>query len=136
MISVTISGRVGADAEVRQAGTTDVLSFRVASNDYRHKEKVTDWVSVSMFGQRAAKLAEHVTKGTLVVVRGKGFVREYDGKSGKAYSFEVEASDVELLGSKPDTAQPQPSRYGQPGGGNAAKRSAPGEDYPSDDIPF
>lgn len=146
MISVTISGRVGADAEVRQAGSTDVLSFRMASNDFRHKEKVTDWVSVSLFGKRAATLVQYVTKGASIVVRGKAYVRTYQSREGQTVAaLEVDASDVELLGGKPDGAQAQAPRYGQSGAGNAAKHSAPVDDYGyvggggvggADDIPF
>lgn len=142
MISITVSGRVGADAEMRQAGQSDVLSFRMASNDFRHKEKVTDWVSVSMFGQRAAKVAPYITKGASVVVRGKGYVRTYQNREGQTVAaLEVDASDVELLGGKPDgapaqahTAQPT-TRYGQSGGG-PAKHSAPVDDYDGSDLPF
>lgn len=136
MISITVSGRVGSDAELRRAGDSDVLSFRVASNDFRKREKVTDWVSVSLFGKRAAALAEHVTKGSAIVVRGRGFVREYDGKNGRAFSLEVDASDVELLGGKSDGAPAQTARYGQSGAGNAAKHSAPVDNYDDDGIPF
>lgn len=136
MISITVSGRVGADAELRRAGESDVLSFRMASNDFRHKEKVTDWVSVSMFGKRAASIVQYVTKGSSVVVRGKGYVRTYQNRDGQTVAaLEVDATDVELLGGKPDSAQPhtaQPARYGQSGGG-PAKHSAPADDYPADD---
>lgn len=143
MISITVSGRVGADAELRRAGESDVLSFRMASNDFRHKEKVTDWVSVSLFGKRAASLAQYVTKGASIVVRGKGYVRTYQNREGQTVAaLEVDATDVELLGGKPDGAQAhttQPTqRYGQSGGG-PAKHSAPvdvADDYPADDIPF
>jgi len=140
MISITVSGRVGADAELRRAGESDVLSFRMASNDFRHKEKVTDWVSVSLFGKRAATLVQYVTKGASIVVRGKAYVRTYQNRDGQTVAaLEVDATDVELLGGKPDGAQAQAPRYGQSGAGNAAKHSAPvdvADDYPADDIPF
>lgn len=142
MISITVSGRVGADAELRRAGESDVLSFRMASNDFRHKEKVTDWVSVSLFGKRAATLVQYVTKGASIVVRGKAYVRTYQNREGQTVAaLEVDATDVELLGGKPDGAQThaaQPTtRYGQSGAGNAAKHSAPVDDYGDDSsIPF
>lgn len=146
MISVTISGRVGADAEMRQAGSTDVLSFRVASNDYRKKEKVTDWISVSFFGSRAASIAQYVTKGSSVVVRGKAFARTYQDRAGQTVAaLEVEASDVELLGGKPDGEQPrrpaQPQRSGTQrapasGGADYGGGDYSGAGAPMDDIPF
>lgn len=125
MISATVTGRLGKDAEIRKAGTSDVLSFSVASES-RSKvggewKKVTTWVSVSLFGQRAGSLVQHLTKGTVVAVRGALTLREYEAKGEKRTSLDLRADDVEMLG----------------GGVRAESRTSgrePGED--DDDINF
>jgi single-strand DNA-binding protein len=114
MISATVTGTVGKDAELKKAGQTDVLEFSVASRRWAKDGEQTDWIRVSMFGQRAAKLVEHVKKGGKVACRGTLHGRAYAGKDGPAVSLELKAEDVELLGGKQD-AQPfaAPSKRAQ-----------------------
>lgn len=80
MIKLIVSGRVGQDAELKNVGDTTVCSFSVA-----HTEKVyganpsekTIWVTCSIWGERATKLAPHITKGTFLVVEGSGSVNAF-----------------------------------------------------------
>ena len=86
MIKLIVSGRVGQDAEVKNVGDNTVCSFSVA-----HTEKVygatpsekTIWVTCSIWGERAVKLAPHIVKGTFVVVEGSGSVNSYMQKNGE-----------------------------------------------------
>jgi len=102
MISSTITGNLGRDAEKKDVGDDTVISFSIASRRYdsKTKEEVADWVNVSYWGKRAAAVAEHLVKGKTVAVRGNIWVREYmNDKTGKAgHSIECRADDVELLG--------------------------------------
>lgn len=85
MIKLIVSGRVGNDAELKNVGDTTVCTFSVA-----HTEKIygptpsekTIWVSCNIWGERAPKLAPHITKGTFVVVEGSGTVNSYLQKNG------------------------------------------------------
>lgn len=85
MIKLIVSGRVGNDAELKTVGDTTVCTFSVA-----HTEKIygptpsekTIWVSCNIWGERAPKLAPHITKGTFVVVEGSGTVNSYLQKNG------------------------------------------------------
>lgn len=85
MIKLIVSGRVGNDAELKTVGDTTVCTFSVA-----HTEKIygptpsekTIWVSCNIWGERAPKLASHITKGTFVVVEGSGTVNSYLQKNG------------------------------------------------------
>lgn len=101
MISATVSGTVGRDAELRRPrGEEQVLTFPVASRRWAAGQEATDWVSVSFWGKRAEALASHVTKGSRVAVRGSIHVREYEHQGAKRWSLECRADDVELLGGK------------------------------------
>lgn len=93
----TKSGNVGADAVVRDAGGTRVLSFRMA-NTSPFKDKTTTWWNVSHFGKNADTLASMVRKGATVVVVGSSYMREYTDKDGnKRFSPEFNASSVQVV---------------------------------------
>ncbi len=98
MISATVSGNVGRDAELKRVGDGEVLEFSVASTRREKGEKLTDWIRVSLWGKRAVALAPHITKGSRVAVRGSLHGRAYAGKDGPAISLEMRADDLELLG--------------------------------------
>lgn len=127
-IHVVVSGHIGRDAETRPAGSTNVVSFSLASSAFRKKEKQTDWLNISMFGSRAEALCKYLTKGAPVTVRGELHVREYDKDGAKRFSIEVKADDIELMGSK--------TREGgaSGGGGSTRQQSKPKEAAPSADF--
>lgn len=122
MMALTIGGRLGADADLKMTqGGTAVLNFSVACDgwDPKAREKTTTWVRCAMFGQRAEKLAEHLTKGTSVMVAGECRMTEYKGKS----YLELTANSVSLMGSKPQ-GEVAPAKR------EPARRSAPIDDDP------
>lgn len=129
MIAATVSGRIGREAETRPAGNTTVTSFSVASSGYRNKEKTTDWVSVSMWGARGERIAQHLTKGAYVTARGEMWVREYQGKDGTTKtSLELRADDIDIGGA----ARAQEQRTGGRTSATQSQRSmtaAPDDDF-------
>jgi single-strand DNA-binding protein len=131
MINITVTGRVGKDAEVRAAGNSQVVSFSLASNK-RIKEggqwvKGTEWLDVSFFGERAVKVADFIKKGGVVEVRGELTTRVYRAKDGTDKTvLDVRADNVELHGGKSDSA----------GATNGAKHTTKAaDDFGSDDFP-
>lgn len=129
-IHVVVSGHIGRDAETRPAGSTNVVSFSLASSAFRKKEKQTDWLNISLFGSRAEALCKYLTKGAPVTVRGELHVREYDKDGAKRFSIEVKADDIELMGSK--TREGGTSGGGGSGGGSS-RQSKPREDTSLED---
>lgn len=105
--NVVLTGHLGADAEIRDAGQAKVVELRMASTS-RQKvggewTKQTNWFRVSLFGNRE-NLVQYLTKGAQVVVRGSLFVREFEKDGAKRYSLDVRADDVELVGGKSEGA--------------------------------
>lgn len=104
-------GRLGADAESRSTKSGDtVLNFRLAcSESYLDRNKVrqdrTEWIPCSMFGKRAAALAQYLTKGTQVWVEGRFSTRSWEKDGAKQYKTEITVTDVKLLGGKRDGGQ-------------------------------
>lgn len=104
-INTVINGRLGADAEVAYSNDGKPrLQLRLAADSGYGDKKKTDWVSVTLFGTRAEKLAAHLTKGKEVIVTGVLTGREYEGAKGKGFSLDVVANDVTFIGSKGDKA--------------------------------
>ena len=105
MNSLTVVGKVGKDAVLRQAGDKPVLSFSVASDAGWGDRKKTSWIDCSLFGKRAESLAEHIRKGDKIAVIGEMSTREHDGKT----YVTLDVKEVELLGGKPSGGQSRSS---------------------------
>ncbi len=101
---VFLLGRLGADAQPRDAGGTSVANVSLAT-DYRVREgdewkEVTEWHDVVIW--RVDRLAEYLTKGTQIHLQGRLQTRRWtDDKGAKHYRTEVVTSSAEvtLLGS-------------------------------------
>lgn len=126
--SCTFVGNIGKDCEMRYlANATAQAKFSLAVN-YRRKgangeyEDQTEWVNVVLWGDRAEKLTQYLTKGKTVYVNGRLQTRTWDDDQGqKHYMTEIVANQVELL-SKPEGTRPD---------SRAAR-----DDFDTDDLPF
>jgi len=131
MIAATVIGNLGADAEVRDAAGTPVLSFRMASSDGAKDKDKSTWVSVSLFGARATKLVTYLTKGTQVAVSGRLTTRDYEKNGVQRQSVELKADELQFCGSKKDGGQAQAGTQADTG-----NSSGGGGGGGEDDIPF
>lgn len=99
---ITLSGWLGSDVTVRQAGDTVVASFRVASTPRRFQKKTGDWVdgdtqwyTVSAWRGLAENCDHSLRRGDPVVVHGKLSAQVWTNSAGiEVTSFEVDASFV------------------------------------------
>lgn len=118
---------LGRDAELRRTpGGDAVCNLSLAVNYYdkgAENNRGTQWVNATLWGDRAEKLAQYLTKGsrhcfTLSDVH----MREYTDKDGyTAYSLDARVDDVEL----------GPKREGDTGGGNSSAGSGGGRGRPA-----
>lgn len=138
---ITIVGHLGRDAEQRfTPGGMAVASFSVATTEKRKDGEKTTWFRVSLFGKQAENVAQYLVKGKLVFVEGTLRQEEYTTKDGATRTaLEVNATSIQLLGGKDDTARSESARPASAPQG--APRSAPsntitytGDD--DDEIPF
>lgn len=139
MISATVAGHLGRDAEYKVTpGGTGVLNFTIASNT-RKKEgdswvDATDWVSCTLWGDRGEKLAQYLTKGSGIVVRGALTVREYQKRDGSpGYSLELRADDVQLMGKASGESQGQSQARRQSAPAAGTRRAPPAQSSPGTD---
>jgi single-strand DNA-binding protein len=99
MSTITLSGYVSADPQIRDAGATKVLGLRIpVKTGFADRERTT-WYSVSVFGKRAEGLAKIVRKGTYLTISGELSMREYEHNGEKRVSLDVD-SYRETLGPK------------------------------------
>ena len=101
---VNISGNLTRDPELRQTqGGMAILSLGVAVNDRRKNPQTGEWedyanfVDCTMFGPRAEKLAQHLTKGTKVAIEGKLHWSQWEKDGAKRSKLEVIVDDIEFM---------------------------------------
>ena len=135
MIFVTVTGNLGKDAEIRDAGGTNVCKFSIASTKKSRGEETTTWIDCDLWGKRGDSLCQYLTKGSKVVVVGELTTRVHNGKT----YLGVRVSDLEFNGGgRSNQSQSAPSqqplsdgRQHEPlGGGNN------GDGYDSGPLPF
>lgn len=101
MINVTVAGRLTKDAELRQAGNSQVCGFSVAADTGFGDKKQAHFFSCSLWGNQGAAIAQYLKKGNPVTVIGEMSEREYDGKQYK----EIRVNSIKLQGSRNDNQQ-------------------------------
>lgn len=141
MLSMTIQGRIGRDAELRETDNSSVLDITVACN-YGMKgsdgKKPTQWVKATMWGRQAEALEQYLTKGKGVSITLRDVhVRTYDKNDGTVgHSLQGTVVDFEFTGAGPreegDAPQRSARRDPEP---PPPKKPPPNDDW-DDDIPF
>ena len=95
---VTLTGRLGADVDLRQTQQgVSVCTFALAVNRPRTKD-TTDWINCVAWRQSAEFLNRFTKKGDLIAVAGILTSRKYEDKQGaKRVVYEVVCDRVESL---------------------------------------
>ena len=127
MISMTVAGNVGRDAQLRRTqGGDPVLGFSVAvdmGKDKNGNKRDAVWVNCSIWGKRAESLATYITKGTKLVLTGRPGVNVYEGKG----SLTLSVNDLTFMGgSQQQRSDDDRGGYDEP----------PPRDDLDSDIPF
>jgi single-strand DNA-binding protein len=149
MLTANLVGNVGNDPELRYtANSQAVIRFNVASNYGERNsegewENRVEWVRVIVFGERAEKLNELITKGMKVYVSGQLKARPWERESDGSINagLEVLARDVEFMSPRDQNGQSDRGWGNEPSGQASRPRVAAGqpkrdEDDGSDDLPF
>lgn len=142
----TVTGRLGADPETRR--TQDgkpIVNLRVASSETwkdrnnGEKKERTEWVSVVIFSEGLAKVAEqYLRKGSKVLLQGAAKTRKWTDKDGNdRFSTEMvlQGFDAKLLmldgpSGDSDKTPAQSRRSPEP------ERPSLQDDMDGDTIPF
>ena len=132
MLSMTIAGNVGKDAQLRRTqGGEPVLGFSVAIDQGKDKngnKRDSVWVNCSIWGKRAESLQSYITKGTKLVLTGRPGVNVYEGSG----SLTLSVNDLTFMGGSQERKGGSGSRDDDRGGYDEPDR----RDDLDDAIPF
>lgn len=136
---VIIEGNLTREADVRATTTgTVVAGFTVAVNEKRKNQQTGEWedapvfVKCSLFGIRAEKLSKYLLKGTKVTIDGKLRYSQWTKDDEKRHELSVIVDQIELSGSKRESAQDAPDAAAA----YEPSHAAPAPDVYDEDIPF
>ena len=105
MVTLSIIGNIGQDAEVRSYDGQPVVMFNVCCDCGKD---ASVWVSVSSRVHAQSKVVEFLKKGQLVYVLGMMSTRVYMGRDGQYHSgINLYAQDIRLCGPAPKQDQQQ-----------------------------
>ena len=114
--SVIIAGFVGSNPEVRhtQSGASvtslSVATTRSFKDGEGHRQTETEWHRVTCFNGVGKQVAEHVTKGALVMVTGRIHYTRWTDKTGQfRYGSEIIAEQVDFLAKAKEKAEENPA---------------------------
>jgi single-strand DNA-binding protein len=101
---VFLLGRLGSDAELKVTGSgASVLQFSLATSEKytdknNTKQEKTQWHRCKLWGDRATKLAQYLTKGSQIVVEGTIEYGSYEKDGVKHYTTDIKCFNVEFAG--------------------------------------
>lgn len=103
MLETTMTGHVGSVKFVpSKSGKSPVLNVNIACNRKVGDNEYTDWVSAKVWGERATKLQDHVTKGARLLLKGRPEARAFKkGDGTPAAELILHVTELEFLSSKP-----------------------------------
>src|SRR5215210_7430653 len=117
MLKASVIGNIGGDPQLQFSPSGQpFLRMNVASN-YRVRtpegewQDKTEWVRVTMFGQRADRLAGMLKKGMRVYADGRLEARPWTDRAGAVRAgLELVANDVEFAGARQGDDDDQATR--------------------------
>jgi len=165
LCKVMIIGNLGSDPEMRYTPTNRaVTQFNVAVNQSTKNQQTgewveeTDWFRVSVWGDRAERMAETLRKGNKVFVEGRFKTRTFEGRDGQTRTaLEITADSIVNLERRPrddegsfggpsgasqggdqggNRGGGEGGQAGPPPGGNVRPQRPPSDDTDLDDLPF
>lgn len=125
-------GRLGKEAEQKQANGKTFLKFSVGENVGFKENQTTNWWNCTLFGKQAeSTLVDYLTKGAQVKIVGEVKFREYEGK---LYN-DVNVQNIELVGSRGESVGSSQAPKSQSQAGSYAQAPRNPTDL-DDDLPF
>lgn len=125
MNKCTLLGRIGKDLEMRYtASGTAVANTSLATSKKIKGEQITQWHSLTFWGQTAELAAKYFSKGDVMAVEGEIEYRTYEDRDGNTrHVTEIRVTQLHFV----------------PGGTKAGTRqenSSQGQGDTEDGIPF
>ena len=111
MNQINLIGRVGKDPELKNIGSINVAKFSLAVSEKYTKDgeriEKTEWFNVVIFGKLSEIAEKYVHKGDMLFISGKITSHEYEKDGIKQRSYEVNVNNMEMLGGKKHSEEPE-----------------------------
>jgi len=144
---VILVGNLGADPETRYLSSGDaVTNVRLATTESwkdkasGEKKEMTEWHRVVFYRRLAEIAGQYLKKGSSVYIEGRIRTRKWQDKDGQdRYTTEIEATEMQMLGSRQGMGDAPPREYDSAPSAAPARKPAPGASNIADmddDIPF
>ena len=124
--TTVITGRLGRDAVLRQAGSTNVINLALAVNYGYGEKKGTQWYDIAVFGKQAESLVQWAVKGSIWCVSVKDLHIEPAKGEYQAKLVGV-ALDVNFAPQQKSNDEPAPK---------PKQKTQPVDDDLNSDVPF
>ena len=124
--TTVITGRLGRDAVLRDAGSTKVINLALAVNYGYGDKKGTQWYDIAVFGKQAEALVQYAVKGSIWCVSVKDLHIEPAKGEYQAKLVGV-ALDVNFAPQQKSNAEPAPK---------PKQQAQPVDDDLNYDVPF
>jgi single-strand DNA-binding protein len=147
---VILVGNLGADPETRYTASGDAIcNIRLATTESwkdktsGEKKEITEWHRVVFYRKLAEIAGQYLKKGSQVYLEGRIKTRKWQDKEGQdRYTTEIEATEMQMLGSRQGMGAPTSASGGYEGQpadfapSPARNKPKPAFDDLGDDIPF
>lgn len=144
---VILVGNLGADPETRYLSSGDaVTNVRLATTESwkdkasGEKKEMTEWHRVVFYRRLAEIAGQYLKKGSSVYIEGRLRTRKWQDKDGQdRYTTEIEATEMQMLGSRQGMGDAPPREYDSAPSAAPARKPAPSASNIADmddDIPF
>lgn len=108
MISINITGNLGANAETVAIGERNHIKFRMCSTSKHGQQSDPTWVTVIY--RENPNLLPFLTKGATVHVAGRPVFKVFTPNNGQPQTdITIWASDLQLIGTKQEQQTPAPA---------------------------
>lgn len=113
MEQLTIAGRIGQDAEVKEINGKFVVNCNIAVDDsYKNEDgeriERTRWYQCSKFSDKRPPVAQHLRKGAFVIVQGIPRPRHYRNSEDKlidVIDIQQAQFDIKVYAKKEESAE-------------------------------
>lgn len=143
---VILVGNLGADPETRYTASGDAIcNIRLATTESwkdknsGDKREITEWHRVVFYRKLAEIAGQYLRKGSQVYIEGRIRTRKWQDKEGQdRYTTEIEAAEMQMLGSRQGMGAPAMDAEPQADYAPAPRKDKPKPSFDDlgDDIPF
>lgn len=132
----TASGNLGGDCEVfTTQGGKNIASFSLPVKSGWGENEKTNWVTCKMFGAKADKLPQYLTKGKKIIVSGSFELEQWEKDGAKHSKPVIIVNDIDFGDSgKGGGQQAAPQQGGQQY--SQSQQAPPHDDFGDSEIPF